>query len=94
MGDKQAHVPNLLRNAVWLVDDHALRRLRAQICKFLQHFLCGAEIERRLNVRILKALGGHKDGAVNGVLRVHKVHVARGHHRNAEAIAQGHNPAV
>ena len=94
MGDEKAHVADLFSDAVGFVDDHALGGLAAEVGKFLQHLLRGAEVERGLVVGVLKALGGHEDGAVDGVLRVHEVDVAGGHHGDVQFIAKGEYFAV
>lgn len=74
--------------------NHVVRFLLAQIGEFLQHLVGGAEVERRLMVAVLKALGVHQYGAVNGVLRLFEVHVSGRHNRLAQLFAQPDDIAV
>ena len=71
-----------------VVDDDFLCLRLAQIAEFLEHLLRRLEIQRRLIVRILKAVRRLNDRAEFSVLRVKEVHVARRADRNAQLLAQ------
>ena len=71
-----------------VVDDDLLRLRLAQIAEFLEHLLRRLEIQRRLIVRILKAVRRLNDRAEFSVLWVEEVHVARRADRNAQLLAQ------
>ena len=83
-----------VRDPVGVGDDHLFRFPAAQILEFLQHFLGGAQKQGCLIVRVLEALAGHDDPAVNLVLRVQEMHIAGGNHRLVELLAQRHDPPV
>ena len=77
------------------VGDHDLLRLVAsQVLKLAEHFLCRAEIERRLIVAVLKALSCHDNPPVNLVLRIQKMHVAGGADRFVKPLSQLYNLPV
>ena len=46
------------------------------------------EVQRRLIIRILKALSCHQDSAEDGVLFLHKMNVAGRYHRNFQPLPQ------
>ena len=47
---------NLIGDLVWHVDDHALRDLFAEVRKFVDHLISRFKIQRRLILRVFKAL--------------------------------------
>ena len=85
---------HLIRDEVGIGDHHFFRLFAAQILKLLQHLLRGAQIQRRLLIRVLEPLSGHDNPAVDLVRRIQKMHVAGGHHGLVELLTQPHDPAV
>ena len=88
------HGVHHIRDQIGVGDHDFLRLVVAQILKLLQHLLRGAQVERRLVVRILVLSRGHDDPAVNLVLRIQKMHVAGSHHRFMERLADLHDFSV
>ena len=86
-GNPFDHIRNLIR----VSDDYLFCFIASEIFKFRQHFLGSPKIQRRLIVRVLEALSGHDNPAVDLVLRVQEMHVAGGHHRLMELLSQGHD---
>ena len=68
--------------------------IASQVGKFLQHLLRGVQKQRRLIVRILKALSRHDYPPVYFVLRIQKMYVAGGGHRLVKLFPQLHDPPV
>ena len=73
--------------------DHLIGPL-AEIGKFIEHFLRGAQVERGLVVRIGKSLPRHEDAAENFIARVKEMDVARGDHRFIQLIAELENRLI
>ena len=71
-----------------------MRLFRREIVKFLQHLLSGAQIKRRLHVRIGEPVARHQNAAESRVLRIHEMHVAGGAHRLFQFFAELQNGAV
>ena len=94
MLDEQPHLAHAVGDGVGVFDDHLARLFLAQVAEFFQHLIGGAEIERRLVVRVLKALGGHQNGAIRAIPRLHEVYVASGDHGLVQLLAQPHDFAV
>ena len=67
---------------------HLIGLLLAQIGELLEHLVGGLEVDGQVLVRVLKALGGQQDVAVDLVLRIQKMHVAGCHHGLAELLPQ------
>ena len=65
-----------------------------QIVELRQHILRGAEEQRRLVVGILEAVARLQHRAVDGILRLGKVHVAGGNDRLVQVLAQLDDRAV
>ena len=82
-----AHHVYHIRNLIRVFHNHLIGPL-AEIGKFIEHFLRGAQVERGLVVRIGKALPRHEDAAENFIARVKEMNVARGDHQLAELIAK------
>ena len=71
-----------------------IRLFLRQVAEILQHIGRRAEVERCLIVGVLKAVAGLQDRAVDPVLRLLKVGVARSHDRLVQVLAQLYNGAV
>ena len=71
-----------------------IRLFLRQIAEILQHIGRGAEVERGLVVRVLEAVAGLQNSAVDPVLRLLKVGVARGDNRLMQVLAQLYDGAV
>ena len=84
----------LVRNPSGVGDHHLLRLVRSQILELRQHLLRGPKVEGRLVVRILEALAGHDNPAVDLVLRVQKMNVAGGADRLVKLLSKLHNPLI
>ena len=89
-GDPLDHVGNLVRVA----HHHLPGLVASQILEFRQHLLGGPKVERRLLIRVLEALSGHDDTAVDLVLRIQEMDVAGGHYGLAKLLAQGDDPLI
>ena len=76
------------------VDHDPLGFLGPQVGKLRKHVVGGPKVERRLVVAVLKALGVHEDRAEDGIPRLLEVHVAGGHHRDTQPVAELHDLAV
>ena len=83
-----------IRDTVWVRDDDLPRLLRRKIAELLEHIICGTEVQRSLIIGVLEAVARLQHRAVDGVLRLHKMHVARGHHHFAQRFAQTDNRLV
>ena len=83
-----------LRDLHRILDDNLSCLCRPQIFEFFQHLIRGPKIQRRLIVRITKALSCHDNPSVNLVLRVQKMHITGCHNRFMELLPQLYNPAV
>ena len=81
-------------NQVGVLHHHLVGLLLAQIGEFLEHLLGGFEVDGQGLVRVLKALGGQQDVAVDLILRVQEVDVSGGAHRLAQLLPQPHHRAV
>ena len=81
-------------NQVGILHHHLVGLLLAQIGKLLEHLVGGFKVDGQGLIRVLKALGGQQDVAVNFVLRVQEVDVAGGAHRLAQLLPQPHHRAV
>ena len=77
-----------IRDLIGIGDHDLLGFFPAQIGKFLQHFFCGPQIQRRLLVRIVKALSCHNDPPVYLVFRIQKMNVAGSYHRFIKGLSQ------
>ena len=88
--DDVAHI----RYHVGVLDYDLVGAVLAEIGEFLQHFVRGLEVERRLIVRVRKALTGHQDAAERLVLRFEEVNVAGRAARLAELVRKAQNIAV
>ena len=75
-------------------DDDLLRFLTSEIRKLFKHLLGGAQEQRCLLIRVVKTFSGHDDAAVDLVLRIHEVDVARCHNRLMELLAEFNNAPV
>ena len=99
LGGKQSFGQGLnglapVRDEIGIPHHHVVGGLLPQIGKFLQHLGGGLEVDGQGLVRVLKALGGQKDVAVDLVLRVQEVDVTGGAHRLAQLLPQGHDGPV
>ena len=65
-----------------------------QVAELLQHILRGAVEQRGLGVRILEAVARLQHRAVDGILRLGKMHVAGGDDRFVQVLAQPDDGAV
>ena len=81
-------------NQVGVLHYHFVGLLLTQIGKLLEHLVRSFEVDGQGLVRILKALGGQQDMAVNLILRVQEVDVAGGTHGLAQLLPQPHHRAV
>ena len=88
-----AHHVYHIRNLIRIFHDHLIGPL-AEIGKFIEHFLRGAQVERGLVVRIGKSLPSHEDAAENFIARVKEMDVARGDHRFIQLIAELENRLI
>ena len=61
-------------------------RLLAEVLELLEHLVCRAQVERRLQLGVVEALALHEDGAVDAVLGVEEVDVAGRDERLAELL--------
>ena len=86
-------LPHHVRNFAGIVD-HDLPCAVAQVGKLVQHFPRGAEIKRRLLIRIVKPHARHQDFAEHRVLRIHKVHITGRADRLAQLVAQAQHALV
>ena len=59
-----------IRNQIRVGNHHFLRLIASQISKFLQHLLRRSQIERRLIIRIGKALSCHDNTTVYFIFRI------------------------
>ena len=75
-------------------DDDLLRFLTSEIRKLFKHLLGSAQEQRCLLIRVVKTFSGHDDAAVDLVLRIHEVDVARCHNRLMELLAEFNNAPV
>ena len=64
IGTHRRHHVNPVRNFDGIGNHHFLCLLAPEIGKFLQHFLRGPKIKRRLIIRIRESLASHDDPAV------------------------------
>ena len=94
MGDVPEGLFHPVGDQVGVGDHHLEGLVPAQVAELLQHLVRGVEIQGRLLVAVLEALGVLDDGAEDGVLRVQEVHVARGAHGDAQLFAQPDHLAV
>ena len=65
-----------IRDLIGILDHDLIRAVLAQIGKLAEHLVRGFEVQRRLIVRVAKALSRHQDAAERLVLRLEEVHVA------------------
>ena len=77
-GRDRRNLVDHIRNLIGVGHNDLVCLFFAEIRKFLQHFGRGAQVQRRLRVRVCKALPRHQDFAVIAVLRVEEVNVAGG----------------
>ena len=91
---EQLQLVHLIGNLARVGDNDLIRLFLAQIGKLLEHFVRRLEIQRRLKVTVIIAHARLDDGAVDRVVRVKEVHVARCHNGNAQFLAQLHDGAV
>ena len=91
---EQPKLLHLIGDLPRIVNDHLVRLFLAQITEFLQHLVGSLKVQRRLIVAVLEAETRLNDRAIDGVVRVEEMHVARGYHRNAQLLAQPDNGAV
>ena len=91
---KQAYFAHLVGNLARVFNHDLARLFFAQIAEFFQHFVGRLEVQRRLIIRVGKALPGLQDGARLRVARVEKMHVARRDDGNAAFFAQPDDFAV
>ena len=94
MRQEYVQIAHAIRDGVRRFDNHAARGFLAQICKFRKHIIGGSKVQRRLEIRILKALGGHQHRAEYAVRGFHEMHIARGAHGNVHFIAQPQNFSI
>ncbi len=83
-----------VRNAVWIGDDNLLALSRAQVGEFLHHLIRRPQVER---CRILLPVHAHAvldDRAVDLILRIQEMHIARRHNRLSVLLAQLHDLPV
>ena len=73
-----------LRNLHRILDDNLSCLCRPQIFEFFQHLIRGPKIQRRLIVRITKALSCHDDSSVYLIFRIHEMHVTSSDNRLIE----------
>ena len=83
-----------IRNEVCIRNDNFFCLFFTQIVKFLQHFFCGTEIQRRLIIGIRKAFCCHNDTTECRVLRIDKMHVTGADNRLVMLICQRHDTFV
>ena len=91
---EQRGLPDAGGHQLGIFDNHLVGLFGPQVGKFVQHFLGGFEIQGRLQIGVAVALAGLDDGAEDGVLGIQEMHVAGGHHRQAQFFAQAHDAAV
>ena len=92
-GDR-ADVFHPVGNGVGVGHHHLIGLLLAEILELRQHLAGGAQVQRRLVVRVGEPLPRHKDPAIHLVLRIHEVDVAGGAHRDVQLLAQADDGAV
>ena len=83
-----------IRNLIGVGNDDFFCLFSSQISKFLQHFLCSPQIQRRLLVCIVKAFSCHNDPPVYLVLRIQEVNVTGSYHRLIKGLSQLHDLPV
>ena len=83
-----------IRNLIGVGNDDFFCLFSSQISKFLQHFLCSPQIQRRLLVCIVKAFSCHNDPPVYLVLRIQEVNVTGSYHRLVKGLSQLHDLPV
>ena len=83
-----------IRDFVGIGHHHFPGLFLPQIREFPKHFIRGAEIQRVILVRIVKALGGKQNVPENLILRIQEMHISGGHHRFPQILAQPNHRAV
>ena len=83
-----------IRNLIGVGNDDFFCLFSSQISKFLQHFLCSPQIQRRLLLCIVKAFSCHNDPPVYLVLRIQEVNVTGSYHRLIKGLSQLHDLPV
>ena len=82
---------NLICDGIGVGDNYLISAVFSQVGEFLKHFLRCPQIKGRLTGSIFKALSCLKDFPVDGIFRIHKVHVTGSADRNSQFIAQCKN---
>ena len=77
---------DLVGDLAWVRHDGLVGRLLAEVLELLEHLVRRAQVERRLQLGVVKALALHEDGAVDAVLGVEEVDVAGRDERLAELL--------
>ena len=83
-----------IRNHIGICDNHLIGLFFAQIGKFPEHLVGGAEIEGIILIRIVKALGGKENMPEYLILRVQEVNVTGGNHRLTQFLTQPDDGSV
>ena len=94
MHGEKRHGFHHVRDLPGIVDHNLPAFFLSQIAEFLQHLLRGFEIERGLLIRVLVIHPGLDHRPADGVLRVQKMHVPRGHHGLAQLFSQADDDPV